>query len=127
MFLFAEGHKIEDVGPHTRDLTDDYPDFVRPVAQKVAADPGSFGIVAGGSGQGEAMVANRVHGVRAAVVYSPNEKIVRLSREHNNANMLSLGARFLTDDEVKAIVHLWISTPFTGESRHARRIAKIDQ
>ena len=127
LFLFAEGHKIDDVGPHTRELADDYPDFVKPVAQKVAADPGSMGIVIGGSGEGEAIVANRIRGVRAVVVYSANEKIVRLSREHNNANVLSLGARFLTDDEAKAIVHLWLSTPFLAESRHARRIAKIDQ
>ncbi|MES2953543.1 MAG: RpiB/LacA/LacB family sugar-phosphate isomerase [Patescibacteria group bacterium] len=125
-FLIDHGYDLEDLGPHSLDLADDYPDFVLPLAQAVARAPLSRGIVLGGTGEGEAMAVNRVSGVRAVVLYSFNEKIVRLSREHNNSNVLSLGARFLSDEEAKQAVLLWLETPFTGESRHLRRITKID-
>jgi ribose 5-phosphate isomerase B len=126
-FLIEHGYNVEDCGASMRDLADDYPDFISLAAKKVAENPtNARAIVMGGSGQGEAMVANRFKGVRAAVVYSANEQIVKLSREHNNANLLSLGARFLSDEEAKAIVLLWLETPFTGEVRHVRRINKID-
>lgn len=125
-FLRERGLEVEDVGPGTLNPEDDYPDYILPMAAKVASEKGAFGIGVGGSGQGEAIVANRVKGVRAAVYYGGNTKIVTLSREHNNANVLSLGARFMTIDEAKEAVVLWLSTPFSNEERHARRITKID-
>jgi ribose 5-phosphate isomerase B len=109
------------------DPNDDYPDFVAQVAEKVAQDPvGNRGIVLGKTGQGEAMVANRRRGVRAAVLYAYNEDIVKLSRQHGAGNVLSLGADFLSDDEAKRAIRLWLDTPFSDEERHIRRLAKID-
>ena len=125
-FLLGLGLGVEDKGAMELDLDDDYPDFVYPVAQAVAQDPGaSRGIVLGGSGQGEAMVANRVKGVRSAVYYGGPLDIVKLSRQHNDANVLSLGARFLTKEQVIEAVKLWLDTPFEG-GRHLRRIKKIE-
>lgn len=126
-FVSNELHyEVEDMGALTLDENDDYPDFIHPLAQKVSNDSSLFGVILGGSGQGEAIVANRHHGVRAAVYYGGPADIIKLSREHNNANVLSLGARFISDDEAKAAVKFWLSTSFTGEERHTRRIAKID-
>lgn len=119
------GYEVHDVGAFTLDTDDDYPDFITPCAEHVAADTGSFGIVLGGSGQGEAMAANRVPGVRAALYYGGNRDLVRLTREHNNANVLSLGARFLSEEEAKETVSLFLSTPFSGDERHIRRIQKF--
>ena len=110
----------------TFDPADDYPDFCIQLAQKVAQDKGSFGIVVGLSGQGEAMAANRVRGARAAVYYGGDEEILKLSREHNDANILSLGAKFVTPEAAQAAVTLWLATPFSGDERHLRRIAKLD-
>lgn len=134
--LREEGHDVEDCGNTQEDSEDDYPDFVFPAARAVAADPSSRGIVFGGSGQGEAMAANRIPGVRAAVYYGCGHgvdtpcpqpiEIVRLSREHNDANVLSLGARFLSPDEAREAVTLWLATPFSGEERHIRRLHKLD-
>ena len=133
-FLQQAGHHPEDMGPHTFDPQDDYPDYVLPVAEMVAADSESRGIVLGASGQGEAVVANRVRGVRAVVYYGPNpvtaessnpHEILVLSREHNDANVLSLGAKFLTSDTAREAVRLWLRTPFSGEERHIRRLSKI--
>jgi ribose 5-phosphate isomerase B len=129
-FLTEEcGYTVEDKGAITLDSTDDYPDFVGPVACAVASDrdrgEDSFGIVFGGSGQGEAMVVNRTKGVRCAVYYGGPREIVTLSREHNDANILSLGARFVFLDQVNDIVHLWLTTKFSGDERHVRRIAKF--
>ncbi|MEI6863809.1 MAG: RpiB/LacA/LacB family sugar-phosphate isomerase [Candidatus Adlerbacteria bacterium] len=126
-FLHERGDEVQDVGPHTRVEDDDYPDYIVPLAKKVAETPGSFGIAVGGSGQGEAMAANRVKGIRAAVYYGNNLDILKLSREHNDTNILSLGARFLSDEEAKEAVELWLSVPFSGDERHVRRIAKLDQ
>ncbi|MBU2218962.1 RpiB/LacA/LacB family sugar-phosphate isomerase [Patescibacteria group bacterium] len=127
-YLIELGYEIQDMGNFIYDEQDDYPDFIPLVAGKVAEDPEhSRGIVLGGSGQGEAMVANRIKGVRAAVVYNYNEDIVKLSREHNDANILSLGARFLSEEEAKKIVKLWLETPFSNEERHKRRICKLSQ
>jgi len=116
--------EIEDCGPHTFDPDDDYPDFIFPCAQKVAANPGSIGIILGRSGNGEAMAANKVKGIRAALFYGGHEDIVSLSRQHNNANILSLGAQFLNVDEVKRAIDLFIETRFEG-GRHQRRVEKI--
>lgn len=125
-YLIKQGHEVTDHGAHEFDPQDDYPDFIFPCAKAVAADPESRGIILGGSGQGEAMVANRIKGVRAAVYYNGPQEIVKLSREHNNANILSLGARFMTESEIEDVLDLWFSEPFAG-GRHQRRIDKLDQ
>lgn len=125
-FLRERGFEVEDLGPHTFDPSDDYPDFLFLLAGKVAQNKSAFGIGIGGTGQGEAMTANRVKGARAAVYYGGLEDIIKLSREHNDANILSLGARFLSTDEAKEAVLTWLATPFSGEERHVRRLKKID-
>jgi ribose 5-phosphate isomerase B len=126
-FLKQEGIEFTDMGPDTYVETDDYPDFIIPAAQKVAENSGADrGIVIGGSGQGEAIAANKVKGIRAALYYGGPSDIISLSRVHNNANVLSLGARFLTADEAIAAVKLWLKTPFSEEERHIRRIEKIN-
>jgi ribose 5-phosphate isomerase B len=130
------GYEVQDFGAFNFVEDDDYPDYVKQVAEAVAKDKGSFGIVLGGSGQGEVMCANRTAGVRAAVFYAQKElisgtessdsfEIVKLAREHNDANILSLGVRFLTEDEAKFAVELFLSTKFSGEERHIRRINKF--
>jgi ribose 5-phosphate isomerase B len=136
-FLRERGHTIEDIGPATLEPQDDYPDYILPMAAKVAEERGSFGIGIGASGQGEAMVANRVKGARAAVYYGlpampahagqagGKDDILKLSREHNDANILSIGARFVSAEEAKHAVELWLGTPFSREERHVRRIAKL--
>ena len=120
------GHEVEDCGAHENDPLDDYPDFIFPCAHAVAADPESRGIILGGSGQGEAMAANRIKGVRAAVFYNGPKEIVKLSREHNNANILSIGARFMSKNEIYDVIEMWLAEPFEG-GRHDRRIKKLDQ
>ena len=125
-FLKELGYEVEDFGAHALEALDDYPDFIRPAAEAVAGNPGSRGIILGGSGQGEAMCANRTPGVRAAVYYGGAVDIVVLSREHNDANILSLGARFIEVEEAKEVARLWLETPFSGDERHMRRINKID-
>ena len=116
----------EDLGDFVKNRDDDYPDFVVPVARRVARDKNARGIVIGGSGQGEAIAANRMREVRAAVYYGGDLNTVQLSREHNNANVLSLGARFLTEKEALRAIELWLKSSFKG-GRHARRMRKIDQ
>lgn len=124
-FVKELGHEVEDLGPYALDPSDDYPVYVAPCAEKVADTPNAMGIVLGWSGQGEAMVANRIKGVRAAVFYGGSTELVTLSREHNNANILSLGAHFLSEDEAKAAVSLFLSTAFTQDERHVRRIGQF--
>ncbi len=125
--LQEKGLTVYDEGAFVESPRDDYPDFVDIVAQQVAADPeNARGLVFGGSGQGEAMCANRYKKVRAAVYYGGPQDIIRLSREHNNANILSLGARFLTAVEAELVVDMWLGTAFSGADRHIRRIAKLD-
>ena len=125
-YLVDKGHDVTDHGAHKYDALDDYPDFIFPCAKAVAADTESKGIILGGSGQGEAMAANRVKGCRAAVFYNGPMDIVKLSREHNNANILSLGARFMSEEEIYGVIELWLAEPFGG-GRHQRRIEKLDQ
>ncbi len=136
------GHTCVSYGPDHFDADDDYPDFMFPAAEAVARGECDRGVIMGGSGQGEAMAANRVKGVRAAVFYGPvvakvavdaegnmsddPYEIVKLSREHNDANVLSLSGRFLTMDEMKQALGIWLETPFSRAERHARRIAKLD-
>ncbi len=122
------GFEVMDRGAYTYQADDDYPDYIALAAADVSADPdGARGIILGGSGQGEAMVANRFPRVRAAVYYGGTMDIVTLSREHNNANVLSLGARFISEEEAKEAVRLFLTTEFTAEERHVRRIKKIEQ
>jgi ribose 5-phosphate isomerase B len=136
-FLASLGHEVVDCGALALDDADDYPDFVLPCAQKVKDTPGSFGIIFGASGQGEAMMANRIPGVRAGVYYGTanssqkdmegNElDMIESLRTHNDANILSLGARFLTEDEARRAVVKFLDTKFLGGERHVRRIEKLD-
>ena len=122
--LMESGMEVEDMGAYSLDPKDDYPDFIIPAAKKVANDQ-SKGIIFGASGQGEAIAANKVKGIRAALYYGKDIKIVRLSRTHNNTNILSLGAKFLTKEEAIKAVNIWLETDFSSEPRHLRRIKKI--
>lgn len=126
VFLRGLGHEVADEGAFKFDPADDYPDFVEIVAKMVASDPESRGIVFGGSGQGEAMCANRFKRVRAAVYYGGRDEVIKLSREHNNANILSIGARFVEEERAKEMIKLWLETSFSGDDRHIRRITKLD-
>jgi ribose 5-phosphate isomerase B len=121
--LIEQGHEVKDFGTHSAESVD-YPDYIRPAAEAVAAGEFERGIVLGGSGNGEAMVANKVRGIRCALCW--DVRSARLSREHNNANMLSLGERMLSIHEALEIVDLWLKTPFEG-NRHERRIKKIEK
>ncbi len=125
-WLKKQKYKIVDCGPLVYHEDDDYPDFVIPLAEKVAKGRDSKGIIIAGSGQGEAIAANRIRGARAAFYYGGNPKILKLSREHNDANILSLGARFLNEKQTKNAIKLWLKTPFSNVERHKRRLRKID-
>ncbi|MCW9054573.1 MAG: RpiB/LacA/LacB family sugar-phosphate isomerase [Candidatus Pacebacteria bacterium] len=121
------GHEVVDCGAETYDESDDYPDFIAKAAEAVSENPECRGVILGGSGQGEAIVANRYPRVRTAVYYGGPIDIVSLAREHNDANILSLGARFLSDEEAQEAVRVFLATPFSDDERHVRRIAKIDK
>ena len=126
LYLSDLDYEVIDHGAYEYDALDDYPDFIFPCANAVSNDPESKGIILGGSGQGEAMAANRVKGVRAAVFYNGPDEIIKLSRQHNNANILSLGARFMSEEEMYKIIEVWLSTDFES-GRHQRRIEKLDE
>ena len=126
LYLSDLNYEVIDHGAYEYDALDDYPDFIFPCANAVSNDPESKGIILGGSGQGEAMAANRVKGARAAVFYNGPDEIIKLSRQHNNANILSLGARFMSEEEMYKIIELWLSTDFES-GRHQRRIEKLDE
>lgn len=135
------GYEVKDLGAYNFVKDDDYPDYVKQVAEMVVYEHGSFGIIIGGSGQGEAMCANRIKGIRAVVFYGPKEpvaeiesegtkssdsfEIIKLTRAHNDANILSIGARFTTEDEAKFACELFLSTKFSSRERHIRRINKF--
>ena len=121
--LRSAGHEVVDFGTDSEEAVD-YPQFIRPAALAVARGECERGIVLGGSGNGEAMVANRVPGVRCAVCW--NVESARLGREHNDANVISLGQRMMDEATALAIVDTWLATPFQG-GRHERRIAQIDE
>ena len=141
VYLVELGYEVEDRGAFNFVADDDYPDFIKQVAESVVSDKGSFGIILGGSGQGEAMCANRTAGARAAIFYGPEEpiadiesegtkssdtfEIVKLARMHNDANILSVGVRFATEDEAKFAIELFLSTKFSNGERHIRRINKF--
>ena len=122
-WLTAAGHEAVDVGPHLYDAEDDYPVFCLRAAERTAADGESLGIVIGGSGNGEAIAANKVKGVRAALAWS--EETASLGREHNNANVISIGARMHTADEATKFVEVFLATPFSNGERHIRRIGLL--
>ena len=141
-FLLNKKFAVEDCGALAFNKDDDYPDFISKAAEQVSKDPeNARGIVFGSSGQGEAMVANKFKNVRCALFYAPvipahnvdisgrtsddPFEMIRLTREHNNANMLSLGAKILTEEDALKAVELWLNAPFTNEERHVRRIDKI--
>ncbi len=134
-FLVGHGHEVVDKGAYTYDEFDDYPDFIVPVAREVSSDPDNTrGIVLGATGQGEALAANKFPHVRAVVYYGEAKcvvddeaNIIVRSREHNNSNILSLGARYLTEEDAIKAVDLWIKTPYSQGERHLRRLGKIDQ
>ena len=126
LYLSDLNYEVIDHGAYEYDALDDYPDFIFPCANAVSNDPESKGIILGGSGQGEAMAANRVKGARAAVFYNGPDEIIKLSRQHNNANILSLGARFMSEEEMYKIIEVWLSTDFES-GRHQRRIEKLDE
>ena len=126
LYLSDLNYEVIDHGAYEYDALDDYPDFIFPCAKAVSNDIESKGIILGGSGQGEAMAANRVKGVRAAVFYNGPDEIIKLSRQHNNANILSLGARFMSEEEMYKVIEVWLSTDFES-GRHQRRIEKLDE
>ena len=142
-YIAFMGHEVMDYGPAKLDPDDDYPDYMFPAARAVASGDCEAGIILGGSGQGEAMAANRIKGVRCTVFYGPVTakapvdaeghtsedpyEILRLSRQHNHANMLSLSGRFLTLEEMKQAVNTWLSTAYSNEERHVRRVQKLDE
>ncbi|WP_327008519.1 ribose-5-phosphate isomerase [Dactylosporangium sp. NBC_01737] len=121
--LGLQGYEVVDVGPAKFDPDDDYPVFCFHTGARVVADPGSLGVVIGGSGNGEQIAANKVPGVRAALAW--NLDTARLGREHNDANIVAVGARQHTLDEATALVSAFLSTSFSGNERHARRIAQV--
>ncbi len=121
--LVKQGHDVVDVGPHAYDAEDDYPVFCFHTGAKVVADPGSLGIVIGGSGNGEQIAANKVPGVRSALVWKT--EIAELARQHNDSNVIAIGARQHTLDEAARLVDLFLRTRFSGEERHQRRIDMI--
>ena len=140
-FLIESGHEVTDCGAHKLVAGDDYPVYMGKAAEAVADDPGSRGIIFGGSGQGEAMVANRTPGVRAAVFYGPEVakaavdaegrqsadpfEILKLERAHNDSNMLSIGARFVSEVDALKAIQIWLATPFSRSERHERRIKEF--
>ncbi|MEK7514296.1 MAG: RpiB/LacA/LacB family sugar-phosphate isomerase [Patescibacteria group bacterium] len=126
-FLEGEGHKVVDYGAKILNMEDDYPDFIAPAASAVSKGEVERAILLGGSGQGEAIVANRFPNVRAIVFYGGKKEIIALGREHNDSNALSLAARFLSFDEARVAVTAWLSANFSGDLRHVRRIKKIEE
>ena len=121
--LIADGHDVVDHGPEVYDAEDDYPIFCIPAAEATVAEPGSLAIVIGGSGNGEQIAANKVAGTRAALAY--NLDTARLGRQHNDANVMGIGARMHSEEEALEMARTFLSTPFSGDPRHARRIALL--
>ncbi len=123
--LTAHGHEVIDIGPTSYDADDDYPPFCIETARRVVADPGSLGVVLGGSGNGEQIAANKVTGCRAALAWNP--QIAALAREHNDAQVIGIGARMHSAEEAAEIVDTFLATPFSSEPRHVRRIAQLTE
>ena len=126
-YLISEGFQVEDMGAAVYDPEDNYPEILLPAALMIVNDPeNTRAIVFGKSGNGEAIICNRLPGVRAAVYHGGNLEIVRLSREHNNSNVLSIGAGFVQEEEAVQAVKMWISTPFSNDERHIKRNEMLD-
>ena len=123
--LTGAGYEVDDHGAHSYDATDDYPSYILPCAEAVAAEPDSRGIVLGGSGNGEQIAANKVKGVRAGLAY--NTTTARLAREHNDARIVALGGRMQSLSDALEMVTVFLETPFSGDPRHARRLAMLDE
>ena len=123
--LGRTGHEPVDCGPPAYDPEDDYPPFCFETARQVLADPGSLGVVIGGSGNGEQIAANKVPGIRCALAWS--EETARLGREHNDAQVMSIGARMHTPEEAASFVETFLATPFSGDERHARRLRMVSE
>ena len=124
-FLITNGYEVEDCGAFALDPADDYPQFIALAAKKVIQTPGAAGIVFGKSGAGEAVVANKIAGIRA--ILGINEENVKLARLHNDANIMSLGSKFVAPEVAQALAKLFLETKFSGETRHIRRIEQIKQ
>jgi len=141
-YLLGKGYDVTDCGAYSYDKNDDYPDFIAKAALEVSKDPKNCrGVILGGSGQAEAIVANKFKGVRCALFYKEaipitaaditgresNDplEMIRLSREHNDSNMISIGARFVSGEQAVKVVTLWLSSPFTADERHVRRLSKL--
>lgn len=126
--LIDKGYNVIDCGADHLEEGDDYPDYMARAAKEVSRDETSGGIIFGGSGEGEAIVANRFPNVRAGVCYGGERasEIVKTSRQHNNTNILSIGARFVQQDELLPLVDAWLTTPFSNDERHVRRLAKLN-
>lgn len=127
IFIKELGYEVEDKGAFSLDINDDYPDFIVPTAEAVSKDHGALGIILGGSGEGEAICANKIKGIRASVYYGYTPEIVKVTKEHNDANILSLGARFINEEEAKEAVKIFIETKFSEDERHIRRIKKLEK
>ena len=123
--LKSSGHDVVDHGPHVYDALDDYPVFCIPAAQGVANEEGSFGIVLGGSGNGEQMAANKVKGIRAALVWSV--ETAKLAREHNDSNVIAIGGRMHPIEVCKELIDVFLATPFSNDERHVRRIGQVSK
>jgi len=121
--LSALGHDVVDVGPHTYDAQDDYPPFCLETGRLVVSDPGSLGVVIGGSGNGEQIAANKVAGIRAALAWSKDT--AALGRQHNNANVVAVGARQHEEAEALELIQIFVDTPFSEDPRHQRRIDMV--
>lgn len=127
-WLRSEGFNVMCYGPHEYDPLDDYPEFISRAAHAISQKPeGARGLIFGGSGQGEAMMANRFPNVRATVYYGGDARIINLSREHNDANVLSIGARFVDMDTAKRVIWDWLHTPFSEDEKYARRIEQAEE
>lgn len=127
-FVLSIGHEAADLGPFSYDPNDDYPDYVIPLAKKIAGKPSAEvrGIVVAGSGQGEIIAMNRIRGARAVFICGCNLEMLKASSDHNDSNILAIGARFCTLDEAKEGITVWLQTPFSNEERHIRRLQKIE-
>ncbi|MEV8509463.1 ribose-5-phosphate isomerase [Actinoplanes sp. NPDC051475] len=123
--LAKQGYEVVDVGPHVFDPEDDYPAFCLHTGAKVVADEGSLGIVIGGSGNGEQIAANKIAGVRSALAWKV--EVAQLARQHNDSNVLAIGARQHTLDEATAMAEAFLTTSFSGNERHARRIGQLTE
>lgn len=124
-YLSNLNYDIKDFGAFEYESKDDYPDFINPAAKFISENDNTIGIIFGGSGQGEAMAANRFKGVRAAVFYGGSDKIIELSRLHNDANVLSFGSRFVEPEDAIDLIEKWLKIEFEG-GRHQQRIEKLD-